>query len=472
MSFQLTPQADPNKLFLVQSSELEGRLDPFFYKPEFLGLTERIKSLNHRKLKDIALFSKETWNQKSIFTDYFPYIQIGEIDIQTGEILQIENIDINNPPSRAKMIVRNGDIIISTTRPSRGAISKINYQNDTPFIASTGFSVIREINENVVDRNFMFYLLRLNCSLTQMEQRSSGGNYPAITQEELGNILIPIPPLEVQQEIVARMDAAYAAKKQKERQAQELLASIDDYLLSELGIILPPQPENTTASRIFIRNLSDISGGRFDPFYYQQQFMKNEDAINNSKYKTYHLSDCISGTLIKGILPKQEQKEGNNFVVQINSINLDGSIQLNNLLTAKDIFNNCHKLSEGDILVVITGATIGKIAYWKSQEDNYYLGGDIVKFRIKSEIDERFIFSFLRSSVVQTYIKRNITGATNGHLAPFDIKNIPIPLPPLAKQQEIAEHITFIRTQAKQLQLDATQILETAKREIEAMILG
>ena len=35
-----------------------------------------------------------------------------------------------------------------------------------------------------------------------MEQRSSGGNYPAITQEELQNILIPIPPLDKQLEIV------------------------------------------------------------------------------------------------------------------------------------------------------------------------------------------------------------------------------------------------------------------------------
>lgn len=50
--------------------------------------------------------------------------------------------------------------------------------------------------------------------------------------------------------------------------------------------------------------------------------------------------------------------------------------------------------------------------------------------------------------------------------------NIEIPLPPLEKQNEIAEHIAGIRTQAKDLQQEAEQILAEAKNQVEQMILG
>jgi type I restriction enzyme S subunit len=52
------------------------------------------------------------------------------------------------------------------------------------------------------------------------------------------------------------------------------------------------------------------------------------------------------------------------------------------------------------------------------------------------------------------------------------LRNIKIPLPPLEKQTEIADHISALRFQAKQLQQEAQAELERAKIEVERMILG
>ena len=49
---------------------------------------------------------------------------------------------------------------------------------------------------------------------------------------------------------------------------------------------------------------------------------------------------------------------------------------------------------------------------------------------------------------------------------------MPIPLPPLTKQQEIADHISNLRLHAKGLQAEGNQILENAKKEVEQMIIG
>ena len=52
------------------------------------------------------------------------------------------------------------------------------------------------------------------------------------------------------------------------------------------------------------------------------------------------------------------------------------------------------------------------------------------------------------------------------------LENFNLPLPALAKQQEIANHINAIRQQAKQLQEEGKSILENAKKEVEQMIIG
>lgn len=57
------------------------------------------------------------------------------------------------------MIVRNGDILVSTTRPSRGAISL--YNNDEVKVASTGFSIIRNLKEDSLSKEALFCLLKM-----------------------------------------------------------------------------------------------------------------------------------------------------------------------------------------------------------------------------------------------------------------------------------------------------------------------
>ena len=181
------------------SMTLGTRLDSQFFNPQFMNLIVKIKKSNSTSLSAIAKFSGETWNQKDFFDDTFPYIEISAIDTISGRIMATNDVKKAEAPSRAKKIVRNNDIIISTTRPNRGAISLLRLDNIS--IASTGFAVIRDISEKVL-REYLFIILRQKCCLEQMLQRSSGGNYPAITEDELKNIQIPLPPIETQQKII------------------------------------------------------------------------------------------------------------------------------------------------------------------------------------------------------------------------------------------------------------------------------
>ncbi|GAJ12764.1 unnamed protein product [marine sediment metagenome] len=158
-------------------------------------------------------------------------------------------------------------------------------------------------------------------------------------------------------------------------------------------------------------------------------------------------------------------------VLQIKNIQTNGIINITDFITSKNIFSEEQKLKQGDIIIVITGATIGKVGLWNNREE-FYLGGDMVKFYCREEVVPYFIQSFLLSDIGQLQILRNITGATNKHLAPSDIERIKIPLPPLSFQNNIANEVKRRMHKAKQLQEEAKKVLEEAKLKVERIILG
>lgn len=475
-AFTLSPQFNKNKVFILHKSELDKRLDSHFYKIEFQENAERIKKEKHKRLSELVMFSNETWNQQDYFDSTFPYIEISEIDTQTGEILNVSLVDKDKAPSRAKMIVRENDIIVSTTRPHRGAISFIDKNKDFS-IASTGFSVIRQITSIEISREYLFTAIRQQFALMQLLQRSSGGNYPAITQDELGNILIPLPPKEKQEIAVNILQKSFEQKKQNEAKAEKLLAGIDDYLLKELGITLPPPLEDSLKNRMFTSQLKELSGNRFDPFYHQKYFVDIDNAIRKSKYKTdilkHQLSFIESGSRPPGGVSNIEE-----------GILSFGGEHVNNLCevevkTPKYISTEFHKLNIAtetklsDILIVKDGATTGKVGIINNPD---YCGQNINEhvflLRPINTVNAVYLVNYLNFSPIQTLIKQIITGATVTGITKDALKTLPVVLPPLSKQKEIAERITAIRQQAQQLKDKTKSALEQASKEIEEILLG
>ncbi|MCK9561674.1 MAG: restriction endonuclease subunit S [Bacteroidales bacterium] len=143
-------------------------------------------------------FAKRTFNKSTYKNPTFKYIEIGAIDPIKG-ILEAKEIATNKAPSRATQFIKEGDLIIGTTRPylKKFAIVSKEYDND---VCSSGFSVIAS-NENY---HLPFLLQFLNCTygIEQLKNRMTGGLYPAITEAELKAIKIPFPNVEKQIEIM------------------------------------------------------------------------------------------------------------------------------------------------------------------------------------------------------------------------------------------------------------------------------
>ena len=194
------PTYDDPKVYAIRRNAAAVRIDPFFHSPEFVEIERVIRVGPHASLGSLVQFSSDTWNAKEYPEPTFRYIEISGVDRRRGQA-KASDVSVAGAPTRARMAVQPDDIIVSLTRPHHGSIALLNGLHER-CIASTGFAVIRNVDESRISRTFLWATLRLSLSLKQMLRRASGGNYPAITQDELANVLIPLPDKSTQQKIV------------------------------------------------------------------------------------------------------------------------------------------------------------------------------------------------------------------------------------------------------------------------------
>lgn len=129
------------------------------------------------------------------------YVDIGSVDTVSG-ITQTESVVFQDAPSRARRVVRNGDVIISTVRTYLRAITTIRVERQN-LIVSTGFAVLRP---HRLDSAFASYALRAPYFVERVVANSVGVSYPAINATTLTCFSIAYPCVEEQRAIAAYLD--------------------------------------------------------------------------------------------------------------------------------------------------------------------------------------------------------------------------------------------------------------------------
>jgi type I restriction enzyme M protein len=180
-----------------------------------------------KKLSEISIINPE--NMKS-----GQYTEINYIDIASvkgGQILELQKLT-NDFPSRAKRIVKKGDILYSSVRPNLKGYVYISddIQN---CIASTGFADIRVKESNKILSKYLYYIMTGDYITDELISKAKGAQYPAVSFDDFETLKIPIPSLERQQEIIEYCEANDALIQKLEmeiennkKQAQQFIDGI------------------------------------------------------------------------------------------------------------------------------------------------------------------------------------------------------------------------------------------------------
>ena len=241
------------------------------FKIKYISLVEQKKIVNIiEKIEGFILQKKEQLNylkklNKSLFTTMFGDIKtndknweirkiedctlnnIKNIDLKTnGEITYIDISSINNKeniissykkydnireaPSRAKKILNENDILISTVRPALKNIAIFNKKNSELTIGSTGFCVLRP--KDTIDSKYIFEIIKSNNFTEILIKRQIGANYPAVSDRDIKSIKIPIPPIELQNKFAERIEKIEKLKFEIEKSI-EIAQNLYDSLISK-----------------------------------------------------------------------------------------------------------------------------------------------------------------------------------------------------------------------------------------------
>ncbi|MBR3799733.1 MAG: restriction endonuclease subunit S [Bacteroidales bacterium] len=168
---------------------------PTGYKPSPLGPIP--EDWEVKRLGEICDIDKESLSSKTDPEYKFDYISLSDVDSDNFEISTSKQI-FKTAPSRARRIVKKGDVIISTVRPNLQAffLIKNNVEN---LIVSTGFAVLTP-QKNVLGEYLIQYVFSDKVS-RQFFQLVVGSNYPAVNSSDIAHLKLAIPPIKEQEKI-------------------------------------------------------------------------------------------------------------------------------------------------------------------------------------------------------------------------------------------------------------------------------
>ncbi len=363
-----------------------------------------------KRLKHISTTNDDTLSENTSPGYLLIYVDISDVDPING-IQNAEEMTFEKAPSRARRLVRSGDIIVSTVRTYLRAITPIINPPEN-LVVSTGFAVIRP-NYNL-DSRFAGYALRGSHFIESVVANSKGVSYPAINASELIYLTIPLPPLPEQRAIATFLDRetvridALIEKKQRfielleeKRQAlitQTVTKGLDpDVEMKDSGVEwlgeVPVHWEIFRAKHVF-RELTE----------------RSEDGDE----------ELLTVSHITGVTPRSE-KEVNMFMAS----SLEG-------------YKKCYP---GDLVINTMWAWMGALG--TSKDEGVVSPSYNVYRNVRSDYYPEYYDNLFRTPYFKSEILLHSKGIWSSRLRlyPDEFSQILLPVPPYSEQREIAERI-------------------------------
>jgi len=474
--FTLSQDLDKNKFFLINLSEIEERFDPEFYRPS-------IRNFNHYKIQfqKLNIFTNSVHHPPEYERNYSEsgYQLLRAQNVRpTGIELENNQVFFSKEFLKEKKLVfpEIGDVLVVRSGVNAGDTAVVEEQYENVIIGADNL-LVKVTNEIIPKFLQVFFYTNLGKSL--MSRYLTGATNKHINPTNLKKIPIPIVDKEIQKKAIQIFEDVLEQKELNEKRVENILSTIDNYLLDELGINLPISRDSSLEKRIFTISLKEVSGDRFDPYYFDYYFDKLLDLIQKCKFPLIPIQSIATQIDTGKTPPKKsyvDEDDTNKIPIIKAGSHSDDLIDLNKCDFVDEEFVG-NEAKQGDIFLLSAAHQpeyVGKIVYFLEEElkEKTYFVGELL--RISPDINKYnpiFLFALLKSNIYSLLLNREKRGQTS-HLYPSDVRKIQIPFPLMPKQEEIAEHISEIRYEAFRLKEQTNEALKKASQEIEKILLG
>jgi type I restriction enzyme M protein len=338
------------------------------------------------RLGDVCTINPDNISPLAVFPNQIiMYADITSVENYTGRFLGYKKINSSDAPSRARRGIKEQDILLSTVRPNLKAFVLLQDVPDRA-IASTGFAVIRTNLDKAIP-TFFHAMLCSDFAVDQMMRMMGKGAYPSINQSDVANLKIPLPPLEIQKEIVAEIESY-------QKVIDGARAVVENYR--------PHIPIDPSWSMVSLESVCDIKSG-------------GTPSRNIDKYWNGHVP-WVGSTVCK-----------NSFVIKAEEF-----------ITEEGLNNSAAKVfPKNTTIVALVGATIGKTGLLTFEcAVNQNIAG--LQSNSYAILDPLYLFY----SVQLLYPEFLKLGEGKFRMANLSfIRSLKIHIPPIETQKKIVEEI-------------------------------
>jgi len=400
-----------------------------------------------RRFKHLASLNPESLGEDTDPGLEIVYVDIGGVD-SLGRIVEREPLTFASAPSRARRLVRGGDVIVSTVRTYLRAIAPIN-DPEPNLVVSTGFAVVRPADDLTTE--YAAYALRAPYFVERVVANSKGVSFPAINESEMATYALAVPPAHEQRAIAAfldretaRIDALVAKKERLIKLLQEKrTALITRAVTKGLDHSVPMKDSG-------VEWLGEI------PAHWEVKRLKflMTEPLKYGANEAAELTDPE--------LPRY---------IRITDIRDDGILRDDTFRSIPEDVAAPYLLSEGDLLFARSGATVGKTFRYEPSWGRAAHAGYLIRARLdERRADSRFVLYFTQSEAYWDWLLSSFIQATIQNVSAERYASLLIPLPPLREQELIVERLQAAVVQLEDLVAKVREAIDRLKELRTALI--
>ncbi len=208
----------------LSEARTASRMDAEYFQPKYEKLEAALKKYGTKSLSEVIYNVPSTFLSEPNKT--YRYVELSDINSSLGVINSCTDILGKEMPSRARRLLKTGDVIVSSVQGSLGKVALVGREYSGA-VASTGFFQFRskEILPEVL-------LVIAKCTVleSQFEQRCAGSILTAVPKESIKSILVPILSEKTQQKIAELVRQSHEARAKAKQLLEDAKRKVEELI--------------------------------------------------------------------------------------------------------------------------------------------------------------------------------------------------------------------------------------------------
>lgn len=386
-----------------------------------------------------------------------PWLKTG--DLNDGYIMEVPEFISEEALEKTSVRLNPiGSVLMAMYGATIGKLGILNIE------ATTNQACCACIPYSIIYNKYLFYYL--------MGQRrvyikmGAGGAQPNISKEKIINSIVPLPPLEEQKRIVAKIeelmpyvdkyDVAYSEVEELNKKfPEDMQKSILQYAIK--GKLVEQREEDGTAEELYKQiqeeKMKLVKEGKIKKTKLLPEITEDEIPFDiPESWKWVRLGELLY-KLTDGTHSTPKYTATGVPFISVKDIS-GGKIDFSNTKFIsqeehESLYKRCDP-ERDDILLTKVGTTGIPVIVDTNKEFSLFVSVALLKFNTELIYNKYFLY-VIKAPVVQIQARENTRGVGNKNWVMRDIANTILPLPPLAEQKLIVAKIEELMPYAKQL---------------------